>query len=82
MLQPVLAAVIGLIPNCAASVMLTQLYLEGVLSFASIISGLCASAGIGIVVLFKMEHDKKLCLKILGLLPGISIAAGLIISLF
>ena len=81
-LQPVLAAVIGLIPNCAASVMLTQLYLEGVLSFASIISGLCASAGIGIVVLFKMEHDKKLCLKILGLLLGISIAEGLIISLF
>lgn len=81
-LQPVLAAVIGLIPNCAASVMLTQLYLEGVLSFASIISGLCASAGIGIVVLFKMEHDKKLCFKILGLLLGISIAAGLIISLF
>lgn len=82
LLQPVLAAVIGLIPNCAASVMLTQLYLEGVLSFASVISGLCASAGIGIVVLFKMEHDKKLCLKILGLLLAISIAAGVICSVF
>lgn len=82
MFQPILAAVIGLIPNCAASVVLTQLYLEGVISFASIISGLCASTGIGIVVLFKMEHDKKLCMKILGLLLAISIGAGLVVSLF
>lgn len=78
--QPVVAAVIGLIPNCAASVLLTQLYLTDVISFASVVAGLCSSAGIAMAVLFKMNHHRKENLKILGMLLAIAVAAGLILQ--
>lgn len=79
--QPFIAALVGLIPNCAASVILTELFLGGTISFASVISGLCSGAGIGLVVLFKMNHNKKMNLKIAGILYGISVAAGIFIQL-
>ncbi|MGN1192982.1 MAG: putative manganese transporter [Dorea sp.] len=79
--QPVIAAVIGLIPNCAASVILTQLYLSGAISFASVIAGLCTGAGIGLVVLFRMNHNKKENFKILGALYVIAVIAGIILEI-
>lgn len=79
--QPLIAAVVGLIPNCASSVVLTQLYLSGVISFASVIAGLCTGAGLGLVVLFKMNRDKKENIRILGLLYGISAGAGLLLQM-
>ena len=57
--QPFLTALLGLIPNCAASILITQLFLEGAISFSSAVAGLCTGAGIGLVVLFKTSRNKK-----------------------
>jgi len=79
-LQPFFAALVGLIPNCAASVAITQLYLQGAISYGAVIAGLSASGGLGILVLFKEDSDKKDILKVISLLFGISLLAGLIIQ--
>lgn len=76
LLQPVLAALIGLIPNCAASVAITELYLNGAITYGAMISGLCAGGGLGLLVLFREEKNKKDVLKILGLLVGVSVMVG------
>ena len=63
-----IACAIGLIPNCASSVILTQLYLSNVLGLAIMIGGLLVNAGIGLLVLFKVNHNLKENIKIvLGL---------------
>ena len=80
--QPLIAGVIGLIPNCAASVALTELYLGGAISFASVVSGLCTGAGVGLLVLFRINHSPKENLKILGLLYGIGALSGMVLQLF
>lgn len=79
--QPIIASLIGLIPNCAASVILTQLYLSGAISFASVVSGLCTGAGIGLVVLFKMNQDKKENLRIIAALVVVASIAGMFLQL-
>jgi len=78
--QPFLAALFGLIPNCAASVGITELYLKGVITYGSVIAGLCASGGLGILVLFREEKNKQQVFKIIGLLFGLSVLAGIIIQ--
>lgn len=78
--QPIIAALVGLIPNCAASVAITELYLEGAISYGAVIAGLSASGGLGILVLFKEDRDKKDILKVIALLFTISVIAGLIIQ--
>ena len=79
--QPFVAALIGLIPNCASSVLLTELYIAGNISFASIIAGLSTGAGVGLVVLFKTNKNIKQNLKILGLLYGIGVLSGIILEI-
>ena len=75
-----LAGVIGLIPNCAASVVITQLYLDGVLPLGTMMSGLLAGAGVGLLVLFRVNDNKKENIKIVGLLYGIGVVAGIVIN--
>lgn len=79
--QPLLTALLGLIPNCASSILITELYLAGGLSFAAAISGLCAGAGVGLAVLFKTNRPMKENLGILALLYVISAAVGLLLEL-
>lgn len=79
-LQPFLAALIGFIPNCVPSVILTELYLSGTLSFASIIAGLCTNAGMGLIVLFRVNKNMWENLKIMGLLYAAAVVAGVILS--
>lgn len=78
--QPVLAALIGLIPNCFASVLLAQLFAGGVISFGSLIAGLCSGAGLGLLVLVKENKDFRDTLRVIMLLLGISVIAGIVIQ--
>lgn len=80
--EPLVAVLIGLIPNCAASVALTQLYFEGVLSFGAAVGGLCAGAGLGLLVLFRVGKNLKTNLLVLGLLFACSVLAGSLLSMF
>ena len=80
-LQPFAAGLVGLIPNCAASVLLTQLYLSGSLSFGAVVAGLCTGAGVGLAVLFRANKSWKQNLFITGLLYCIGVAAGLLLTL-
>lgn len=81
MLQPVFAGLFGLIPNCAVSVLITMMFLKNILSFGSVISGLSASAGLGLLVLFNKNKDIKNNFLIIVILLSISIFAGIIIQL-
>ncbi|MCL5411022.1 MAG: arsenic efflux protein [Patescibacteria group bacterium] len=80
--QPVMAAFIGLIPNCAASVAITEMYLKGAISFGSTIAGLSAGAGLGLLVLFRENKNLKNTFIVLGLLLFFSITAGILIQYF
>ena len=78
---PVIASLIGLIPNCAASVIITNMYLEKVISLGSMISGLLTGAGVGLAVLFKTNSKIKENLSILILLYAIGVISGIVIDL-
>lgn len=80
-LQPLVAALVGLVPNCASSVLLTQLYLSGSITFASAVAGLCSGAGVGLMVLYKANKNLKQNLFITGLLWAFGAATGLVLQL-
>ena len=78
---PLIAGIVGLIPNCASSVILTQLYLQNVISIGSMIGGLLVGSGIGMLVLFRVNEDFKENMKILTILYLIGVLSGIIIDL-
>ena len=78
---PLIAGLIGLIPNCAGSVLLTQLYLKQVITMGSMIGGLLVGSGIGILILFRVNEDLKDNLKILTLLYVIGVISGILIDI-
>ena len=79
--QPILASFFGLIPNCVASVVLTQLYVANQVSFASLMAGLITNAGLGIVVLVRYGNNKQETLKVIGWLVMTAWVVGVILSI-
>ena len=78
---PLIAGLVGLIPNCASSVILTQLYLQNIISVGSMIGGLLVGSGIGILVLFRVNENFKENIKIVTILYLIGVLSGIIIDL-
>lgn len=73
-----LAGLVGLIPNCAASVLITELYVAGVIDIGIMMTGLFVNSGIGLVVLFKVNHHMKENLAITGILYILGVVAGIL----
>lgn len=77
--SPFLSSLMGLIPNCGASIIITELYINNVLSLGSTVGGLLTGSGVGLLVLFKQNKDKKenmlilITLYFLGAISGIAI---------
>ena len=80
MAGPAVAGLIGLIPNCAASVTLTQLYLEGLLSAGALIAGLLVGAGVGLLILFRVNENLGENLRITALLYAVGVISGIVIE--
>ncbi|MCI6521530.1 arsenic efflux protein [bacterium] len=78
--QPMVAALIGLVPNCAASVLLAQLYMQGAITFGSLMAGLTAGAGIGLAVLWRVNPSWKQNLFMTGLLWAAGAAVGIVLQ--
>ena len=81
-IQPAFAAIAGFIPNCAASVILAQLYLDQVISFGSLTAGLITSAGLGLLVMLKMYDNKKDIIRIMLILFMSAVVTGILLQLF
>ena len=80
-LGPIVAGLIGLIPNCAASVIITNMYLQGVISVASMVTGLLTGTGVGLAVLFKTNKGIKKNIGIVFLLYTIGVVSGILLEL-
>ena len=80
--EPVVTAIIGLIPNCAVSIALALMLMKGTISFGAAMSGLLSNAGLGILVLFRHKDNIKDTLLIITVLITISIVSGLILNCF
>lgn len=80
-LGPMVSGLIGLIPNCVSSVVITQLFLKGAMDFGGMMAGLLINAGVGLLVLFRVNHNRRENLQIIGMLYGIGVIAGIFIEL-
>ena len=75
-LAPLFTSIIGLIPNCASSVLITELYLSGTLSFGALFAGLLVNSGLGVMILIKEYKNIKKTLLILGVCFAIAVSLG------
>lgn len=76
-----IAALVGLIPNCASSVVITELYLDGIIGAGEMMSGLLVNAGVGLLVLFRLNRNRKQNAGIIATLYGLGVFWGVIIDL-
>ncbi|RKI85567.1 hypothetical protein D7V90_03080 [bacterium 1xD42-87] len=75
------SALVGMIPNCASSVVLTQLYLGGVLGAGALMAGLLSGSGVGFLVLLRVNENRKENLRIFGLLYVLGVVGGALVEL-
>lgn len=80
-LGPFLSSLVGLIPNCAASVVITQLFIEGVISFGSMMAGLLTGSGVGMLVLFRVNDQWRENVKIIAAVYIIGVVCGIALNL-
>ena len=80
-LGPIVAGIVGLIPNCAASVIIVELYVDQMISAGTMIAGLLVGAGVGLLVLFKENRHIKENVKIISILYGIGVICGIFLEL-
>lgn len=78
---PFIASLFGLIPNCASSVIITELFLSNTISYGSMIAGLLTGSGIAILLLFKINKNKKENFTILSIIYFVGVFSGIIIDL-
>ena len=76
----ILAATVGLIPNCAASIVITELYIDGIISIGSMLSGLLVGAGVGVAILLRNNRPLKDSLRIILLLWCIGALVGILVD--
>ena len=79
-LSPFIMSIIGLVPNCAASVAITELYLDNIITFGTLLSGLLSSSGVGLLILFKQNKNIKENFIILFLLIIIATVCGIVFN--
>ena len=75
-----LSGLVGLIPNCAASVVITDLYLKGLMSLGAMMGGLLVGAGVGLIVLWKVNESLKDTLRVIVILYVCGVSAGLLLD--
>lgn len=80
-LTPIISSIIGLIPNCASSVIITKLYASSILSLGSTISGLLSGSGLGLLILYKQNKNIKENIMITLLLITIASICGIAFNL-
>lgn len=78
---PVVAGVVGMIPNCASSVAITQLYISGAISFGTAMSGLLCGSGIAWIVLFRVNPHSRQNFKIMGIVYFTGVATGIVMNI-
>jgi hypothetical protein len=78
--QPFITALVGLIPNCASSVLITQSYINNAIYFGSLVAGLCTNAGLGFVVLLKNTKKIKRNILLLITIYLVSVATGIVVN--
>ena len=81
-IQPFIACLIGLIPNCASSVVLTETFLNGAITFGTCAAGLCANAGMGFVVLLRNTRKWKRNLMLIVICYAVSVLVGVLLNIF
>lgn len=80
--QPFAASLVGLIPNCASSVIITELYANGSIPFGTAVGGLCTGAGMGLAVLFRTNKNIKENVCFLVYLYAVGVLSGILLNLF